>query len=169
MVVTRGKDGIVGKFGKTGEPFEVAAVHLETIVDTVGAGDACNAGFLSQFIQHDAASVSVRAMQAAAEVACLNASYQVLQRGAVEQVGTADELRRFAKAHGVKWSGDWAVAQPCPALALHEDGAAPPVAHPSASPSAGWIGGWWVEMGTIAAAAFIMGLYAAKLGAPNRS
>ena len=53
VCITRGGDGVTGYAG--GDPIEVAAKRVE-VVDTVGAGDTFNAGFLASL--HDAGALS---------------------------------------------------------------------------------------------------------------
>jgi sugar/nucleoside kinase (ribokinase family) len=49
VVVTKGVEGAMGRTA-AGAGFAVPAVHTAVMVDTVGCGDAFDAGFLSQFV-----------------------------------------------------------------------------------------------------------------------
>lgn len=152
VIVTRGADGVLGKLAD-GTEFTAPALRLDSIVDTVGCGDAFNAGFLSQLMRHPSgpgALIPAQVLQQAAEVACINASFQVLQRGAAETVGTDNTLKKFAQRHGVEWSPEWALAAPCPPIASSDR-----VVEDHAEPG-------WGAVVVAAASAFILGVVVAK-------
>eukprot|EP00038_Savillea_parva_P026033 m.50914 g.50914 ORF g.50914 m.50914 type:complete len:485 (-) comp7271_c0_seq1:148-1602(-) len=70
---------------------------------------------------HDGASLSVACLQQAAEVASVNASFQVLQRGAAETVGTSDRLVAFCQQQDVVWQPEWVRSPPRPSVRTQSD------------------------------------------------
>jgi sugar/nucleoside kinase (ribokinase family) len=85
LVVKRGKDGAAAYTDKTS--FTAKALPVETVIDTVGAGDSFDGGFIYGFL-------SGRTIKESLDIGCICGSLNTRKAGGVKGQPAVDELVR---------------------------------------------------------------------------
>lgn len=92
VLVTRGEDGAFA-LSREGEEVTVPGIRVK-VVDTIGSGDSCSAGFISQYVRGETLAQCVY-------FGNINGALNASRRGGMPDISASD-LEEFATAHPMR-------------------------------------------------------------------